>query len=144
MSRLNESSVARVRSRDGTRIGYRMSGQGPPLVLVHGSPADHTTFEQLIPYLEPSVTVCAMDRRGRGMSDDGPTYEHDREFEDVAAVVDALGPTTAVFAHSYGCVVALEGALLTRSLRRLILYEPWIGRYPEGVVEELERLAARG
>jgi pimeloyl-ACP methyl ester carboxylesterase len=133
-----------VVSRDGTKIGYRCSGSGPRVVLVHGSPADHTTFENLIPVLERSVTVYAMDRRGRGMSGDGPTYSHDREFEDVAAVVDALGSDTHLFGHSYGCVVALEAARLTTNLGRLMLYEPWIGRYPDGVIEELEQLIATG
>lgn len=137
-------SVTRVASLDGTQIGFKATGQGQPVVLVHGSPADHTTFEDLIPHLEPSVTVYAMDRRGRGMSGDGRDYRHEREFEDVAAVVDAVGPTASVFAHSYGCVVALEAALLTTNLRRLILYEPWIGRYPAGVVEQVEQLAAAG
>ena len=140
----DKSTVTRIFSRDGTRIGYKTVGHGPPVVLVHGSPADHSTFEQLVPHLEPWVTVCAMDRRGRGMSDDGSSYQHEREFEDVAAVLDALGPNAAVFAHSYGCVVALEAALLTTNMRRLILYEPWIGPYPAGVVEELEQLAAAG
>lgn len=139
-----EKADGTVASRDGTTIGYRRSGAGRPLVLVHGSPADHTTFEQLIPHLEPFVTVYAMDRRGRGMSGDGPSYAHEREFEDVAVVVDALGPDVDLFGHSYGCVVALEAARLTTNLRRLVLYEPWIGRYPAGVVEELERLAAAG
>ncbi|HEX2028030.1 MAG TPA: alpha/beta hydrolase [Nitriliruptorales bacterium] len=136
--------LRRVASRDGTSIGYLPTGTGPPLVLVHGSPADHSTFELLIPHLEPWVTVCAMDRRGRGMSGDGPSYAHEWEFEDVAAVVDALGPDTAVFGHSYGAVVALEAARLTTNLRRLVLYEPWIGRYPDGLINELQQLASSG
>ena len=31
-----------VTSRDGTPIAYRRSGHGPPLVLVHGTSADHS------------------------------------------------------------------------------------------------------
>lgn len=139
-----EDAVQTFVSADGTSIGCLRTGRGRPLVLVHGSPADHSTFEHLIPHLEPSVTVYAMDRRGRGLSGDGPSYTHEREFEDVVAIVDALGPDVDLFGHSYGCVVALEAARRTANLRRLILYEPWIGRYPEGVVAELERLAAAG
>lgn len=139
-----EDAVQTFISADGTSIGCRRTGRGRPLVLVHGSPADHSTFEQLIPHLERSVAVCAMDRRGRGMSGDGPSYMHEREFEDVVAVADALGPDVDLFGHSYGCVVALEAARRTANLRRLILYEPWIGRYPDGVVAELERLRAAG
>src|SRR5690606_20681910 len=66
--------VARVVSTDGTEIAYRSTGQEPPLVLVHGGPADHTRWQPLLPFLEPVVTVLAMDRRGRGASADGPEY----------------------------------------------------------------------
>lgn len=55
-----------VVSRDGTEIAYWTSGDGPPLVLVHGSPADHTRWRPLVPYLERQVRVHAIDRRGRG------------------------------------------------------------------------------
>lgn len=133
-----------VASRDGTKIGYERSGTGRPLVLVHGSPGDRSSFGQLIPHLEPAVTVCAIDRRGRGASEDGSSYAHEREFEDIAAVVDALGPAVDLFGYSYGGVCALEAARLTANLRRLVLYEPWIGRYPEGVVDKLEKLAEAG
>ena len=59
-----------VSSRDGTEITYWTSGGGPPLVLAHGAPADHTRWRPLLPYLEPYVTVHAIDRRGRGASGD--------------------------------------------------------------------------
>ena len=42
MTSTDESTVTRVVSRDGTEIAYWTSGNGPPLVLVHGTPADHT------------------------------------------------------------------------------------------------------
>lgn len=42
-----------VTSRDGTRIVAFRSGvtNGPPLVLVHGTTADHTTFRAIGPRL---------------------------------------------------------------------------------------------
>ena len=79
-----------VTSKDGTAIAYWTSGKGPPLVLVHGTPDDHTRWRPLLPYLESHTTVHAMDRRGRGGSGDGPQYTLEREYEDVAAVVDAV------------------------------------------------------
>jgi hypothetical protein len=36
MAGITEATARRVASRDGTGIGYWTSGQGPPLVLVHG------------------------------------------------------------------------------------------------------------
>ena len=99
--------ITRVASRDGTEI--RTSGDGSPLVLVHGTPADHTRWQPMLPHLEPHVTVHAIDRRGRGASGDGPEYRLEREYEDVAAVVDAVAPAGTrvdVYGHSHGGIVA--------------------------------------
>jgi pimeloyl-ACP methyl ester carboxylesterase len=107
---LSESFVTRVVSRDGTEIAYWTSGEGPPLVLVHGAPDDHTRWHPLLPYLESHATVHAMDRRGRGASGDAPGYHLAREFEDVAAVVDAVaeasGSAVDVYGHSFGGLCA--------------------------------------
>jgi len=47
------------------RDAYWTSGDGPPLVLVHGTTADHTRWAPVLKYLEPHVTVHAMRvRRG--------------------------------------------------------------------------------
>ena len=58
--------------------------------------------------------------------------------------MDDLGPGADLFGHSYGCVVALEAARRTTHVRRLVLYEPWIGRYSDGLIEEREGLVASG
>jgi pimeloyl-ACP methyl ester carboxylesterase len=149
-----ESTVTRVTSRDGTEIAYWTSGEGPPLVLVHGTTADHSRWRPLLPYLEPHATVHAMDRRGRGASGDGPDYDVAREFEDVAAVVDSVaeasGSAVDVLGHSFGGSVAFGAAALTSNLRRLVLYEGWpapnpdVLALPPGVEERLDALLADG
>lgn len=147
-----ESRATRVVSRDGTEIAYWTSGEGPPLALVHGGPADHTRWRPLLPYLEPHATVHAMDRRGRGASGDGPDYDIAREFEDVAAVVDAVadasGSAVDLYGHSFGASCALGGAALTSNVRRLAVYEPPVspteGAYPPGMLERLDALLAEG
>ncbi|WP_046471524.1 alpha/beta fold hydrolase [Allosalinactinospora lopnorensis] len=117
-----------VTSRDGTPIGYWTSGAGPPLVLVHGSTADHTRWRTVLPYLEPNATVHAVDRRGRGASGDARDYALEREFEDVATVVDAAAEAARapvdLLGHSFGALCCLGGAALATGLRRLVLYEP--------------------
>jgi pimeloyl-ACP methyl ester carboxylesterase len=121
--------MARVVSTDGTEIAYRSTGQGPPLVLVHGAPADHTRWQPLLPFLEPVVAVLAMDRRGRGASADRPEYRLAREFEDVAAVIDAAaelyGQPVDVYGHSFGGLCAFGAAALSTNVHRLVLYEGW-------------------
>jgi pimeloyl-ACP methyl ester carboxylesterase len=100
--------------------------------------------------LERHFTVYAMDRRGHGESGDSASpYSAQREFEDVAAVVDAIGPGVHLFGHSYGAVCALEASLLTDRVDRLILYEPPIP-FPgprsedDGVLKKMEDLLAAG
>lgn len=129
MARTTEATLTRAVSRDGTEIGWWTSGEGPPLVLVHGAVADHTRWRPLLPHLEPHATVHAMDRRGRGASGDAPGYDLAREFEDVAAVVDAVaaasGSAVDLYGHSFGGLCAFGGAALTANLGRLVLYEGW-------------------
>jgi pimeloyl-ACP methyl ester carboxylesterase len=51
-----------VTSRDGTPIAYDRGGEGPPLVLVHGTTSDHSTWELVLPGLHEHFTVYAIDR----------------------------------------------------------------------------------
>src|SRR5690606_2523309 len=117
-------NMQKVTSKDGTTIGYWKRGSGPPLLLVHGTTADHRRWSAISPQLEQHFTVYAMDRRGRGGSADSPDYDIMREAEDVAAVLKDIGTSTFVLGHSYGAVCALEAALLADNIHRLILYEP--------------------
>ncbi|MCB8983880.1 MAG: alpha/beta hydrolase [Ardenticatenaceae bacterium] len=116
--------MKKTNSNDGTPIAFWESGSGPPLLLVHGTTADHTRWSAISPRFEQHFTVYAMDRRGRGQSGDSPDYNFLREAEDVAAVVDAIGESVFVLGHSYGALCTLEAALLTKGISRLILYEP--------------------
>ena len=101
------AAPASVVSRDGTSIAGWRSGEGPPLVLIHGAAADHSRWAPVLPALEQRFTVFAVDRRGRGRSGDANDYALEREFEDVVAVVEStgeavnvLGTPTVAFAHS--------------------------------------------
>jgi len=143
-----------VRSRDGTEIAFWQTGSGPPLVLVHGTPADHTRWEPLLGYLEPHFSVCAIDRRGRGASGDAPSYALEREFEDAAAVVDAVaarsGGPVSVYGHSHGGIVAFGAATLTPNIDRLVLYEGWpvpdprVFALPADLETRMDQLLAAG
>jgi pimeloyl-ACP methyl ester carboxylesterase len=140
--------LAYVESSDGTAIACHLAGDGPPLVLAHGTSADHTRWAPILPALGARFTTYAMDRRGRGASADSSRYSIDRESDDLAAVIDAIGGHVDVVGHSYGAVCALEAALRTPRLRRLVLYEPplpvGIGMYPPGLLERLDALLDAG
>ena len=111
-------------SKDGTNIAYERRGEGPPLVLVHGTGIDHTYWDPVAPELERLFTVYNVDRRGRGRSGDTAPYAIQREFEDVAALVEGIPQKAFLLGHSYGALCSLEAALLTTHIRKLILNEP--------------------
>ena len=145
----DHANVENVRSPDGTQIAVWVSGEGPPIVLVHGSMTDHSYLDALAQELNSSMKVYAMDRRGFGASGDGATYDITREFEDVAAVVDHVtsvtGEAPVLFGHSFGAGTAMGGAALTDAISHLILYEPGLGlEYPDGSIDAIEAAVAIG
>jgi pimeloyl-ACP methyl ester carboxylesterase len=124
-----------------------------PLLLVHGATADHTTWRVVGPLFATSRPVFAMDRRGRGESGDADEYTIEREYEDVAAVVDGLGSdlgsSVDVVGHSYGGRCALGASILTGRLRRVVAYEgapvPSGTSYrPAGLVDAVRGALERG
>jgi 3-oxoadipate enol-lactonase len=138
-----------VRSTDDTPLAVWIEGSGPPLVLVHGSIADHTTFEPFVETLREEWTTYAVDRRGFGDSGDAAVYAIERDFEDVAAVVDAVaehaGGPVALWGHSYGANCAMGGAAHTGKVHHLVLYEPSLGlSYPAGSIERIDTALAAG
>ncbi len=138
-----------VKSGDGGSIAVWVVGDGPPLVLVHGSVCDHTVFAPLVGELRDEFTIFAMDRRGFGASRDDPGYSAEREFSDVSAVVDAVaartGEPVVLFGSSWGASCALGAAPDLPSLRALVLYEPSLGlRYPPGSIDRMEERVAAG
>ncbi len=124
------------------------SGDGPPLVLVHGTTVSHTDWTPVMPRLREQFTVYAIDRRGHGASGDAPEYALQREFEDVAAVVDSVGQPAFLVGHSFGGLCSLEAALLTPNIRKLVLYEPPIRTSddfrPPDIVERIQAFLDAG
>lgn len=140
-----------VTSVDGTPIAFERTGSGPPLVLVHGMAGNHTRWElfDVRSQLAEHTTVYAMDRRGHGESGDAEEYALEREFEDVAAVADAIDEPVNLLGHSHGGLCVIEAALRTDNLRSLTVYEP-AGPWEEGhlyseeIYGELEALVDAG
>jgi pimeloyl-ACP methyl ester carboxylesterase len=110
-------------------------------VLVHGTFVDHTSWGLVVPFLIERCTVYAVDRRGREASGDSEQYSVEVDAQDVVAVVDSVGSPVSLFGHSLGGLVALEAALDTDEVERLILYEPSTGGNARpGIIERLEEM----
>jgi pimeloyl-ACP methyl ester carboxylesterase len=117
--------IARVRDVD---LYYELSsGPGDPTVLVHGSLADHTTWDRVTPILSQSLTLLQYDRRGFGRSSLGPR-EHPVETDalDLSALLESLDLYPVhVVTHSYGGPVAFRLAAERPELvRSLSIHEP--------------------
>ncbi|MDN3354399.1 alpha/beta hydrolase [Actinomadura sp. DC4] len=113
-----------TRSADGTVIGYRIYGDGPGLILLHGGMLAAQNFANLAGLMAAGHTVYVPDRRGRGLSGGhGDDFDVTREVEDVQALVAATG-ASKIFGLSSGALVTLRTALTTPALDRIALYEP--------------------
>jgi pimeloyl-ACP methyl ester carboxylesterase len=113
-----------VVSADGTKLAARRSGNGTPLVMVHGAMGDINSFALVEDTLAERHTVWVYSRRGRGGSGDGSEYGLEREVEDILAVLDAAGEDAHLFGHSSGAFYCLLAAPRADSLRTLSIYEP--------------------
>ncbi|MEV5030345.1 alpha/beta fold hydrolase [Paenibacillus sp. LPE1-1-1.1] len=113
-------------SKDGTKIAYDKSGQGPALLLVTGA-FSYRKFPgqvQLAQLLSEHFTVYNYDRRGRGDSGDTQPYDIAREIEDLQALIDEAGGTANVWGLSSGAVLALQAAASGVNIQKLALHEP--------------------
>lgn len=102
---------------DGLRFNVIVEGEGPPVLLLHGFPDDHTVWRHQIPALVAAgYRVIAPDTRGAGDSDMPPReadYAIDRLVRDMIAVLDALGVRRVrLIGHDWGAVIGWHLALL--------------------------------
>lgn len=98
---------------NGIKIYYEVVGEGPPLVLLHANPFDHTMWLYQTARFSRRYTVAAVDLRGYGRSDkpEGPFTFADMA-NDVRAVVRDLGRGRVVLVGiSIGATLALSLAL---------------------------------
>ncbi len=91
-----------------------------PLLLIHGTGGDASTWDAVAPRLSPRYRVIAYSRRGYGRT-------HAEHAEDARAILDERAPGEAgyVVGSSSGALVALHLALRHPSrVRALVLAEP--------------------
>jgi pimeloyl-ACP methyl ester carboxylesterase len=113
-----------VISKDGSRIDFDQSGEGPAIILVVGAFNDRATGAPLAQALTQHFTVFNYDRRGRGNSGDAPSYAIEREIEDIDALIAHAGGAAYVFGYSSGAILALRAAAQGLAIPRLAFYEP--------------------
>jgi pimeloyl-ACP methyl ester carboxylesterase len=99
---------------NGTRIHYRVAGEGPPVVLIHGitTNADGIWgYPGTFDILARRYRVIAMDARGHGLSDKPHTADaYGLELvHDVARLLDHLGIQRAhIVGYSMGALITMK------------------------------------
>ena len=74
---------------DGFSLAYERAGSGPPVVLLHGWPGDHTDHDAVVALLTPDFDVVVPDLRGFGESD--KHLEPPTDAYSAVGLIDELG-----------------------------------------------------
>ena len=138
-----EDRTFAVDTDDGANLHVSIAGDGPVIVLVHGTLVSSGAMAPVARrLLADGFTVAGLDLRGHGRSTvgtDGLTI--DRYARDLAAVVAAVPNPVALVGHSAGGMAALafaEQPGATQRLTCLVL----ISASPVGIAGRKERIAA--
>jgi len=102
--------VPKIELPSGVRLHYQRSGEGDPLVLIHGLTGNLAVWHlHIAPALRDDFDVVTYDLRGHGYSDMPPSgYSADDMAGDLRHLLDALDIERAVLVgHSFGADVAL-------------------------------------
>lgn len=126
---------------EGLQLHVVSSGNGQPLVLLHGFTGSTQTWEPLRAALEERFSIHAVDLPGHGRSTspgDRLRYALDRFAADLAKILDTFGlDRVAVLGYSLGARAALRFAIRQpRRLSALILESG-----TPGITDAKERIA---
>ena len=107
---------------NGVQLFYTKTGQGRPLIMVHGNGEDHSIFDEAVGVLREHFTCYCIDSRGHGQS--SPCRElHYRDMaEDMIAFMTELDLNDAAFyGFSDGGIVALLAAMECGRITNLVV-----------------------
>ncbi|MGP8289532.1 alpha/beta fold hydrolase [Vreelandella zhanjiangensis] len=120
-----------TRQVNGVEIAFRMGGNGPALLLLHGHPQTHVIWHKVAESLAQHFTVIAADLRGYGDSgkpdDDAEHLNYSKRTmaTDMAELMNGLGfERFKVLAHDRGARVAHRlGVDYAQRVERMVLLD---------------------
>jgi pimeloyl-ACP methyl ester carboxylesterase len=98
---------------NGMEMYYEVSGEGTPLVVLHGAYMNIVSMGAIIPKLAEHHKVYALEFQGHGRTTDiDRPITYPNLADDVAAFMDAVGLQKAdVFGYSVGAIAGLQLAI---------------------------------
>lgn len=129
---------SRTLKGDPKLVYYDSGGGHPgeaPILLLHGATLRSEDWENIFPRLATRYRVIAYDARGHGKSARASSYTLADLADDAARVLRQIAKAPAiVIGHSIGGATALVLAAREPALvKALVLEDPWLGRYHDGV-----------
>jgi len=113
---------------DGQSVCYGAIGDGPPLVLIHGTPFSSKVWRRIAPYLARRRRVFYFDLLGYGRSEmkAGQDVSLGVQNRVLGALLDHWGTDQPdIVAHDFGGATALRALILNnRRYRTLTLVDP--------------------
>ncbi|MDQ1418694.1 MAG: hypothetical protein QOJ52_656 [Acidimicrobiaceae bacterium] len=109
---------------NGQQMGYRLAGEGPAIVLIHGLASSSATWRLVAPRLATRHTVLAVDLLGHGESaKPRGDYSLGAHASSIRDLLVALGLEQATFVgHSFGGGIAMQVAYqFPERCQRLVL-----------------------
>lgn len=89
-------------------IFYEKSGNGQPLLFLHGNGEDHHIFDPLAEKLSTYYTIYAIDSRNHGHSEKTDVYSYETMAEDIYHFIKELNlPPVNIVGFSDGAIIAL-------------------------------------
>lgn len=124
----------------GLAISYTETGEGPPLILLHGGLATASmSWNMAMPILAPHFRVIAPDSRGHGETNNPDDHlGYDQMADDIVAFAGTVGAERPlVFGFSDGGQTGLEMALRHPGFARAYVFGGTISERTEGYLEGL-------
>ena len=107
---------------NGIQLYYTKTGQGRPLIMVHGNGEDHTIFDEAVGVLKEHFTCYCIDSRGHGQSSPCKELHYKDMAEDMIAFLTELDLIDAAFyGFSDGGIVALLAAMECSRITNLVV-----------------------
>lgn len=124
---------SRFVSAGGLRWHVQMAGNGPTLLMLHGTGAATHSWRALLPLLQGDFSIVAPDLPGHGFTSGRPRKGMglDGIGEAVGALIEEVGVTPAfIVGHSAGAAIACRNAIATNCATPLVGFAPALQPFP--------------